>query len=252
MHPFLIPSETLLSLINSRQCSFFRDSVRNLLLVHRVAAEEAAIVAACSGIENLFLSAQTSLVVLGIQFDRPLKRLHADLNGIFGSDTIDFTHPVLASLTHLEIFNLPDVEFDLRIWTALTGLPHLTHLAFADEDYLTICGSLLPSWECLQVLVILFHRYFGNLDANRLTEHNVPELADEPRLVLMIIPEDLYDWINGAHTGSGDYWSRAESHIAKQRSGQVNRKSYDLHKVYYHALVRDSYAPDNENLFQED
>ncbi|KAJ6452047.1 hypothetical protein C8R45DRAFT_1041252 [Mycena sanguinolenta] len=86
MYPFVLPAETLLSLINFRQPWFFRDSVRNLLLAHDIAAEEASILAACSGIENLLLSAQTSLVVLQSHFDRPLKRLHGTLEGIFGSD----------------------------------------------------------------------------------------------------------------------------------------------------------------------
>ncbi|KAF7377248.1 hypothetical protein MSAN_00145100 [Mycena sanguinolenta] len=223
--PFPIPYQSLLSLVHSSQSLRLLDSVRNLYIAHGDAGEEAAIFAACSGIENLWLSAGTSLVVLEIQFHRPLKRLHGTLKVIFGasiSTAIDLTHSVFASLTHLEIFDFPEDGIDLRVWTALTHLPHLTHLAFDDEDYLPMCGSLLPTWKHLKVLVILYSGTDGSLDAELFADYSVPELADEPRVVLMVCSEYLEDWIKGAHTGYHDYWSQAEDHIARRKSGEVD------------------------------
>ncbi|KAF7377254.1 hypothetical protein MSAN_00145700 [Mycena sanguinolenta] len=222
--PFPIPYQNLLSLIQSNYSPCFRSSVRNLYLAHTDPAEEASILAACRGIENIWLAARSSCTVLEIRFDRPVKRLHATLEVIFGKSQpcpIDFAHPVFASMTHLEIFDAPHDGFDLAVWTALTRLPHLTHLALGSAAYLPMCGALLPTWEHLRVLVILFSQHVG-LDAGLLTEHNVSELADEPRLVLMVCSEYLEDWIKGAHTSCDDYWAQAEDHIARRKSGKVD------------------------------
>ncbi|KAJ6482777.1 hypothetical protein C8R45DRAFT_307587 [Mycena sanguinolenta] len=207
------------TIIVGSPAAFFRDSVR-----------------VCSGVEDLRAS-QTSLVVSEIQFDRPLKRLHGGLGCIFGSSRsarIDFTRPIFACLTHLEIFGLPEDEIDLQVWTASTRLPHLTHLAFDDDGYLPMCGALLPGWERLWVLVILFTRRRGDLNAELFADYDVPELAEDPRVVLMICPEYIEDWIKGAHTGCDDYWSRAEDHIAKRRSRRVD--------------LRDCYVPGTDDM----
>ncbi|KAJ6482767.1 hypothetical protein C8R45DRAFT_307516 [Mycena sanguinolenta] len=232
--PFPIPSGTLLSLIHSKPSTFFRSAVRHLYLAHSVAAEEDSILAACTGIENLWLAAQTSLIVLDIRFDRPLKRLHGALKCIFESySKINFTHSVLASLTHLDIFDFPPAGVDMAVWGAITSLPHLTHLAFNDTEYLPMCGALFPGWERLRVLVILFFRNDGNLNAELFAKFSLPKLAEEPRIVLMALFNNLDDWICGAHRGCGDYWSRAEAHIANRKSGRIG--------------VRECYVPNEDD-----
>ncbi|KAF7377247.1 hypothetical protein MSAN_00145000 [Mycena sanguinolenta] len=222
--PFPIPCQSLLSLVHSSESLRLHDSVRNFYMAHEDPDEEAAIFAACTGIENLWLSAGTSLVVSELQFDRPLKRLHATLEVIFGSSSspaINLTHPVFASLTHLEIFNFPADGVDLRVWTPLRNLLYLTHLAFDDERYLPICGALFPGWIRLRVLVILFETE-ENRNADLFAQYKVPELVDEPRIVLMVCSEYLEDWIKGAHTGRDDFWEQAERHIARRKSGKVD------------------------------
>ncbi|KAJ6482770.1 hypothetical protein C8R45DRAFT_932363 [Mycena sanguinolenta] len=233
--PLPIPFQNLLSLIQSYQFPCFLSSVRNLFLAHDNAADEASILAACRGTENLWLAAQTRCIVVEMEFDRPIKRLHGCLQVIFGSSkstAIDFTHSVFASLTHLEIFDIPgDIPrdgIDMTAWIALSHLPHLTHLAFDDEEYLPVGGALLPTWQHLKVFIILFPQKC--LHTELFAQYNVPELADEPRLVLMVCSEYLEDWIKGAHTGRDDYWAQAEDHIARRKSGKVD--------------LRDCYVPD--------
>ncbi|KAJ6482768.1 hypothetical protein C8R45DRAFT_1150392 [Mycena sanguinolenta] len=224
--PFPIPRQNLLSLTRSNQSPCFRKSVRNLFLAHDDVAEVAFILAACCGIENLWLGTQTRCIVVEMQFDRPLKRLHGSLEVIFGSPkskAIDFTHPSFASLTHLEIFDIPEDRIDFRAWTAVIQLSHLTHLAFDDEQYLPMCGALLQGWISLRVLVILFLQKEENLNAGLFAGYHVPELVDEPRLVLMVCYKYLEDWIKGAHTGRDDYWAQAEDHIAHRKSGKLDQ-----------------------------
>ncbi|KAJ6482774.1 hypothetical protein C8R45DRAFT_307573 [Mycena sanguinolenta] len=96
--PFPIPCQTLLSVIDSNRSQCFRNSARNLFLAYDNAADEASILAACRGIENLWLAAQSRCIVVEMQSDRPLKRLHGALQVIFGSPkstAIDFTPPSL-------------------------------------------------------------------------------------------------------------------------------------------------------------
>ncbi|KAJ6482779.1 hypothetical protein C8R45DRAFT_1100028 [Mycena sanguinolenta] len=168
LFPPAIACDALLSLIRSKQSTFFRESVHHLC--------------------------------------------------IFGSSSIDFTHSPFLSITHLEIFDAPD-NIDLAVWSTLTRLPHLTHLAFNDEDYLLTCLALLPAWETLRVLVVLLN---GHPEAELLDQYNVAELSNEPRFMVMVYAAYIADWIRGIQTGN-DYWSQAENHIAKRKSGQVER-----------------------------
>ncbi|KAF8141027.1 hypothetical protein K438DRAFT_1995430 [Mycena galopus ATCC 62051] len=84
-----------------------------------------------------------------------------------------------------------------------------------------MCRTLLPRWESLQVLAILLTE---RITTNLLNEHNFPELAQEPRIVVIECPAYLDDWTKGALTGL-DYWSLAENLIVKRKSGEINRLS---------------------------
>ncbi|KAJ6482775.1 hypothetical protein C8R45DRAFT_307567 [Mycena sanguinolenta] len=224
--PSPIACDTLLSLIQSKQSAFFHDYVRNLCLYHSHGTKD--ILSICSSIDNLWLWADDSegIAVTDIHFTRPLKRLHGPLSAIFRSSAIDFAHPLFLSITHLEISDSPP-SIDIAVWSTLTRLPHLTHLAFVHAEYLPTCSALLPTWKSLRVLIILFqYDEQTNTWAKFLDEYDVPELADEPRFLFMICDWYVEDWINGAHLGAGDYWSRAEDHVAKRKSGKVGARDY--------------------------
>ncbi|KAJ6452077.1 hypothetical protein C8R45DRAFT_1223642 [Mycena sanguinolenta] len=220
--PFSIPQDTLFSLIRSKQSALLCRSVRNLWLWDRVLRQD--FLSTCSDIENLWLWADfESVPVAEIHLNRPLKRLHGTLEGIFGFDSkIDFSQPLFSSMTHLEIFTAPR-EIDLAVWSALTRLPHLTHLAFDVVAYLPMCHALLPTWQTLRVLVILFQvKEATDVDGDLLQKCNVTELADDPRLVFVTCYHYLEDWVSGAHMGGQDFWSQAENHIAKRKSGKFS------------------------------
>ncbi|KAJ6574577.1 hypothetical protein B0H19DRAFT_1063521 [Mycena capillaripes] len=146
----------------------------------------------------------TSATVL--RLNMPLKRLHCSLKALFGPDQIDFSR-LFTSITHLEIFDVP-TNIDEEVWSALTRLPHLTHLTFNNDDYLPLCLTLLQTWEALQALVVLVYDRDGGLPEVD------DDLAQHPRFVLMVCQWYLEDWMRGAHTGD-DYWSRADNFIAK-------------------------------------
>lgn len=98
-------------------------------------------------------------------------------------DPIDFTHQFFASITHLEIFDIPN-NLDPDDWPALTRLPHLTHLAaFNSENYLEICLRFLPTWEALGALVVLHQE---NIGKNILERYGVSQLVLELRLVVIV------------------------------------------------------------------
>jgi hypothetical protein len=132
--------------------------------------------------------------------------------------SIDFTHRFFTSITHLEIVNVAQ-NIKVEVWSALTRLPHLTHLAFNSYRYLEMCLAILLTWENLRALVILSLFDSGE---KSLEQHNVPELAQEPRLVVIACSNFCDDWARGATLGR-DYWAQAEDFIVKRRSRKIDR-----------------------------
>ncbi|KAJ7331003.1 hypothetical protein DFH08DRAFT_882133 [Mycena albidolilacea] len=224
-HPS-IECGTLTALIHAKPPEFFRDSVRNLWLVTASDSKHATTLGACSAIENLWLGAHSSSSLLDL--DLRLKRLQCTLQSIFGHSAINFTHPFFSSITHLEIF---DVTTDMEVepWSALTSLPHLTHLAFNSANYLPLCLALLSRWDTLRALVILLA---GNIDPGEkiMESYGVPELIQEPRLVVVVCVGYREDWVKGAVTGH-DYWSQAEDFISKRKSREIDPLEYYIPEI---------------------
>ncbi|KAJ7670079.1 hypothetical protein DFH06DRAFT_1321096 [Mycena polygramma] len=223
--PFAIESSVLLSLIHTKQPPFFKDSAPQLFLKLSDTNDEAVILAACSNVENLWLSTQATAILP--ELNVPLRRLHCSLRALFGYESIDFTHKMFASITHLELFDVPQdigLQMDENVWMELTHLPRLTHLAFNDEQYIPTCFSLLRVWTSLRVLVVLLYRTDGR-GPEMLHDAGVPELAHDPRFIIMRCPEYLEDWVMGAYRGE-DYWSRAGNFITKRKSGELNPLEY--------------------------
>jgi hypothetical protein len=177
LHP--IASDTLESLIHSKSSRFFRESVRHLTLVEPE-AEDISILTACSAIENLGSGWFGGLPSFSIPaLNHSLQRLHCVLRVL---DPIDFTHRFFASITHLEIFDIPN-NLNPDDWPASTHLPHLTHLAFNSGNYLEMCLRFLSTWEALEALVGLLK---GNIGKKLLERNGVPQFALELRLVVIV------------------------------------------------------------------
>ncbi|KAJ7266460.1 hypothetical protein B0H12DRAFT_161387 [Mycena haematopus] len=216
--PVRIECGHLISLIHSKPSNFFRDSVRNLCLAHDLAEQETIVLSTCSTIENLWLSRQTTVKM--IDFNLPLKQLHCTVEGMFPSSQVDFTHRIFSSITHLEIFDGPK-SIDTEVWSALTRIPHLTHLAFNDPRFLPLCLALLPTWESLRALLLVLDT---EMDI-ALDNYDATDLAQDRRFVVSVCVNYLRDWIKGIQTGC-DYWSRAEDFIAKRKSGEIDPLIY--------------------------
>ncbi|KAJ7256150.1 hypothetical protein B0H12DRAFT_517903 [Mycena haematopus] len=216
--PPTIKDDALIPLIRSKPSEFFRNSTRHLCIARDLPEEGAIVLSTCSSIENLWLAEQTWGNRLAR--DMRLKRLHCMLASIFGA-RIDFTHRFFSSITHLEIFDVWS-HTAREVWSGLKDIPNLTHLAFNDPNYLPTCLALLPTWESLRVLVILL---LSDSGAELVQRYNVPELAKELRFVVIVCPDYLEDWTNGAHIGR-DYWLVAEELVAKRKSGEINPLNY--------------------------
>ncbi|KAJ6482721.1 hypothetical protein C8R45DRAFT_1150312 [Mycena sanguinolenta] len=158
--------------------------------------------------------------VANLHFSRPLKRLHAALYNIFGSSQLTSATPLF----------LNNASGDIRhkqgslVFAYAPSTPDSSRLN--DPEHLSLCAALLPTWETLRVLVILFQATErANIGVQFLDDYEVAELADEPRLVFLACYY-LDDWITGARMGCGDYWSRAEHRIAKRKSEEIGRMGF--------------------------
>ncbi|KAJ7670083.1 hypothetical protein DFH06DRAFT_1321099 [Mycena polygramma] len=222
-NPLAIETSALLSLIRTKPPSFFRNSVRQLHFDTRRLnkTDEADILSACSNIENLYLAAQSWQSTVSAM-DMPLKRLHCTLHALFDTGAIDFTHRIFASITHLEIHTnawMSQKRIDPEEWSGLASVPHLTHLAFVDDNW-------LPVSHCAMWLTLLQKRAspLRVLAVQMSKLIKASELGEDPRFVVM--PWQDYR-VMGAYTGE-DYWSRAENFVWKRTLGEIRPLEYYL------------------------
>ncbi|KAJ7461191.1 hypothetical protein FB451DRAFT_1563001, partial [Mycena latifolia] len=204
----VFPIKMVLSAIKTRPATFFQDSVRNLLLYDDSAGALAAILSVCTGVENLWLTStnNNSSVLESL----PLKHLYAKLDPIFW--IFPPAHPVFSRITHLELFDYPDDTTVLS--SRLPLIPQLTHLSFNHHDLLSICPHFLQT--CISLSVLVCHDPWHNFRSGSATA-----LSSDVRFVVMHHSDFLWDWQMGVYTGL-DYWTRAESFIAKRRSGEID------------------------------
>ncbi|KAJ7461177.1 hypothetical protein FB451DRAFT_1562991 [Mycena latifolia] len=212
----VFPTEVIISAIKTRPATFFRDSVRNVLLHDDLAGAFTAILSVCTSVENLWLtSVKDDPSVLE---SLPLKHLYARLGPIFR--IFSPAHPVFSRITHLELFDSPDDTTVLS--SRLPLIPQLTHLSFNKHALLDICLHLLQTCTLLSVLVC--HdpgRSFRSGSAV------AQALSSDIRFVVMHVNDFLLDWQMGAYTGL-DYWTRAESFITKRLSGEIDASQFEL------------------------
>ncbi|KAJ6589613.1 hypothetical protein B0H19DRAFT_1104323 [Mycena capillaripes] len=205
-------------------------SVVNVMATGLEAKEAKNIISACPRIENLFMMVIENLFSSGESappgFDNlPLKQLYCSLSRISDPTSLEtLDRPPFSHLTHLELFDgLHDFddsdEESVPRWTKLAALPNLTHLALnTTRD--GVCVHLLAICRCLVALVLL-----RRPDAHKSAEMDL--LVDDPRFVMMPVDHYIADWQLGLLTGS-DYWARADAHIAKRLSGEIDRRIFYL------------------------
>ncbi|KAJ7123380.1 hypothetical protein C8R44DRAFT_875586 [Mycena epipterygia] len=211
-------TDIVLSAIRTKGGDFFRDSVRNLFLFSIPEYAMKKILSVCIRVENLWAVAEDADVSSIMSLC--LKQLYVDLFPLFSA--IQSGHPLFAEITHLELMG-PDEPLDTEIWcSTLSLLPRLTHLSFNNVDFISVCLPLLQKCKHLSVLV--------SLDVRRRAIEPLQDgdaLTQDVRFVVIRARWFLKDWQMGIHAGR-DYWSRAESFIAKRRSGEIDARQYKM------------------------
>ncbi|KAJ7136390.1 hypothetical protein C8R43DRAFT_1203406 [Mycena crocata] len=209
--------EAIMDLIQTRP-AFLARSVRNLLLAYFPGFDDGPIISACPHVENVWTGSDNLHALLPILERLPLKHLYCSISKLFGSQrNIQFTHPIFAQITHLELFDTfhSHIEdFLPEVWCNLALIPNLTHLAFDNVIFLPICLTVLQACSSLRVLLTLLE---GTL---RDQKELISALAKDPRFVKTDCSFYMKDWQMGRHVGV-DYWSRAEEFVAKRKSGKI-------------------------------
>ncbi|KAJ7687703.1 hypothetical protein B0H17DRAFT_1180741 [Mycena rosella] len=180
---------------------------------------------ACSGVVNLalFMAAHPSMVPRLATMN--LRQFYVDLQQLFGDlQEIDFTLPLFASITHLDLLDILDhdsaLEERLSDPAGLPFVPGLTHLRLHNTLRSPVFCSLLLRCKKLQILASAVYTRsmkvsFGDL------------VVDDACLVLMKFRNDAAgDWPAGTR-GERDFWTRAEMFAAMRRRGEI-QSVYDV------------------------
>ncbi|KAJ7461161.1 hypothetical protein FB451DRAFT_1562981 [Mycena latifolia] len=133
-------SKRLLAAIQTKPAAFFRDSVLNLYLHHALPDALPAILV-CAGVENLWIAGMPGNLVSSFP-SMPLKHLHTTLGPFLRTFPPD--HSLFAHITHLELFDYAD---DTTVWSGLSLIPRLIHLALNAHALITISLYVPIFWK---------------------------------------------------------------------------------------------------------
>lgn len=117
-------------------------------------------------------------------------------------------------MTHIELLG-PAVEVPMK--AALVALPQLTHLAFSSEYFLPTCVEVLEAHKTLYVVV-----YFCSYITMEERKVHFPKLARDMRFPVVGRRSFVEDWYIAMDRGMY-HWDRAETFIAKRRTGEIDR-----------------------------
>ncbi|KAJ7175000.1 hypothetical protein C8R43DRAFT_596341 [Mycena crocata] len=210
--------ETCQSIFSNKPISFLNHSVRNVFLYISDDMDLTWFLNTCSQIENLFIHGSHSRQHLPAIAPLPIKQLQCSLHRLFPLSRINFTHPLFSHLTHL--FDCGGIYHTIN-WSGLAVIPHLTHLAFCNIQYIPFFLGFFDTCKSLRVLVYVD-------EERKVMSHDVDiRLAEDSRFVAMISVDICEDWVMGEHTGV-DFWSKAEDFIARRKSGQVPALQFRL------------------------
>lgn len=125
-------------------------------------------------------------------------------------------HIFFPAVTHLVLLDaLESIAIDLA------ALPGLTHLCVSPGrgNALLLPGIVA---KCAQLRVLVSMDFESESDGKPRAAAFLPDVYDDPRLVLMTMStlEYVVDWNIGV-SGGPDFWTRAEIFIAKRRRGEI-------------------------------
>ncbi|KAJ6608524.1 hypothetical protein B0H10DRAFT_525622 [Mycena sp. CBHHK59/15] len=172
------------------------------------------LLAACTQITDLALWISSPTPALLPQLAAlPLRRLVADLTGLFGGPLrVTFAHPLFGALTHLDVRG---ARFDdWRLHAGLAHVPHLTHLAFRDRFLPRVLRGALAHCARLQVLGVVWaaRRSIGDVQE--------AEVVDA-RLFMVVCADPVAEWETSARGGVDCMWRRAEAFVKKKQAGEI-------------------------------
>ncbi|KAJ7216666.1 hypothetical protein GGX14DRAFT_696381 [Mycena pura] len=187
--------QTFNRIIQTKSPAFLAGAVRNVILQYDNAHQARAILSACPGIENLYLTCQhLDPALVDPVFDLPsLRQLYCLLEQVFNLHSVDpFVHTTLAHITHLELLDDPG---KIERHDPMRGIPLGR-------------GSQNPG-----------------LCADEARHAGREVLASDFRGVMLM--SYAKDWQLGILTGN-DYWAQAEALITMRISGEVDRSAFFL------------------------
>ncbi|KAF8143874.1 hypothetical protein K438DRAFT_2029391 [Mycena galopus ATCC 62051] len=218
----------LYSLMKSKPASFFSDHVRHVQLVGVPIAEILPALAECNAATNLALfnvsCVEGDAALLKLLGEFPLKRLSApDYYWLRPGGLGDFSHPLFAHITHLDLpGNLTHGNHSAK-WSQLALIPRLTHLSFSD-DFLSFCtiGVILEHHcNALQVLALVVSSPTMPKFVKGALNAELRSASFDPRVVFLVVADRQADWERGAR-GGDDYWIAAERLVEKHRAGDFD------------------------------
>ncbi|KAJ7213615.1 hypothetical protein GGX14DRAFT_619235 [Mycena pura] len=221
----------------------FADAVRHLRFDPHASAillvdDAANVLKLCKGVTNFAtLGRFTNPTLLPVLATMHIQRLVVRLSDLFGGrHAIDLAHPLFMTITHLDILEpLLDSDVALDICPALPALPALTHLCLgtmtSSTTLWTTLDMLLADCARLQLLAVLWPKHTASSDVM---------LASTPlrdvRLVMGLDRNISVDWAAGA-TGLPNFWTEAESFVARKRSGEISGMIFKLYSTLRKALT---------------
>ncbi|KAJ7112704.1 hypothetical protein C8R44DRAFT_249920 [Mycena epipterygia] len=226
--PHLDMAHALLRATTTKTPTFLHDAVRHLFIEWGSPwspEETLAILKLCTGIVNLAIAADCTnrAGILAQLTQMQLPRLASSLRTLFGGETgIDMQHPVLFSITHLEMFDtIADEEI---ICSQIPAIPTLTHLAFYGRAPWVTIATLLTECPRLELLV---HRWWYRA---HVPVQDVP--FHDMRFIIQLYKDYGSDWEADARGIRPDFWSLAEDFVARKRRGLVDPGVYLSDHIY--------------------
>ncbi|KAK7006300.1 tyrosinase central domain-containing protein [Favolaschia claudopus] len=157
---------------------------------------------------------------------RDLRRMCCSFTSLFGNvQSIDFKHPVLRSITHLDVF-------EDNCWTLLgpvLQLPALTHLCFHKNHWETLARDGLPvaAADCPALQLLLFQWPAGSESQKDYDSIKKPRLYDLP--VVVGLYNNYWGEMEAEARGCLKFWAEADDFISRRRKGEVEATRFWIH-----------------------
>ncbi|KAJ7150722.1 hypothetical protein C8R46DRAFT_1123974 [Mycena filopes] len=149
-----------------------------------------------------------------------VQRLSVHLGLLFSGALrgMNSTHAGLASVTHLDVFDRMDSDFDGadEICSRIPTLPSFTHLCLNNQVHKSHIDRLLRDCPMLELLLVLF----SPRNAVEAFTYALSSPSTDIRFVVTTGKDLWSDWEAGA-MGFPDNWSRVVKFVDRRRNGSV-------------------------------